>query len=87
MNKRLTIADIAASVLKERGRSGFISDDTEFLNDVFVRSVKRGVMKHSNIDWIDRVLSGVERSEGFLKSDFNGRRTFTLKNSIKTFTK
>jgi len=79
VNRRLTIADIAAAVLRVRGRSGFLSEDKELLGQVFNECVKRGVMKNSDIDWSERVVSGVERSQGFVKSDYNGMRMFTLR--------
>ena len=81
MNKRLTIADIAVVILRESGRSGFISEDKEFLGQVFRQCIKRNVMKNSEIDWSERVLSGIERSQGFIKSEYNGMRTFTIKMS------
>lgn len=78
---RLTIADIAGNLLFERGKSGFISDDYEFLRKVFIVCIKRGVMKNSELDWQFRVLSGIENSKGFIKSYSQGRRVFTLKPS------
>lgn len=77
--KRLTIADIASITLKEEKRLGFVSDDKKFLRKVFIACVKRKIMKNSNIEWVERVLSGIERSEGFIKKEYRGRRMFELK--------
>lgn len=77
--KRLTISDIAFILLRRHKRSGFMSDDLEFIRKIFTECVHRNVMKKSENEWSDRVLSGIERSDGFVKSEHKGKRVFTIK--------
>ena len=79
MKRVLTIADIMVLELVDAGKTGFMSTNTVFLRKVFINCVKRKVMKNSDYNWVNRVLSGVDRSEGFIKSKYKNRSVYTFK--------